>query len=486
MNKGNSINIRNIKLNEEEFNSRRQSVLAGWSTGREIDLEEAISFQKSLPSHKSMANVVQQAYKEGKTLTQPRGGVCLLSKHKELLLELQDNGLADILVATTDSYTRNERWDEAQKGIEASEKAGRSMLNGFPIVNYGLKSREFVSVVDRPLLLLSGTAFPCLTSEMAFASGFSGFLGSAIAYTTSYTKTTTIEEGIRNYQQVDRLAALYADHGVVLHREQPGFLTGTLIPPGIGIAVAVLDTLLAVTQGINYYGVGLCQTLSLEQDVAALHVLPEMCKEYLAKYGYDDVFLPVASHQWMGAFPQDEAQSYALICMGAMIASLGGATSLITKTTHESFGIPTKEANSAGLRATKQVLKLLSTDSYPQTPGVKLEMQMLKDEVRAIVDKVLELGDGDVAVGAVRGFEAGVIDIPWSPNQNVANKVMPARDFKYGIRYLSHGKLPLPQDVIDYHRSRLEKRAQKENRKLGLEMAIEDVSEFTRSLAVEY
>ena len=46
-----------------------------------------------------------------------------------------------------------------------------------------------------------------------------------------------------------RLANLAREAGVELHRRQPGFLTGTNIPPSIAIITAVLDCLLAAAQG---------------------------------------------------------------------------------------------------------------------------------------------------------------------------------------------------------------------------------------------
>ena len=55
--------------------------------------------------------------------------------------------------------------------------------------------------------MLTGTAMPKLTGEIGFAAGYSGYLGSGIAYTTSYIKEMSIEDGIRNYQYLDRLAA---------------------------------------------------------------------------------------------------------------------------------------------------------------------------------------------------------------------------------------------------------------------------------------
>ena len=125
----------------------------------------------------------------------------------------------------------------ARETEAVGERLGRSLLNGFPIVNYGVAvCRELIDAIDKPAIMLTGTSMPKLTSEIGFAAGYGGYLGSGIAYTTSYIKDLTIEDGIRNYQYLDRLAALYAEHGVELHRRQPGFLTGTNIPPCIAIA----------------------------------------------------------------------------------------------------------------------------------------------------------------------------------------------------------------------------------------------------------
>ena len=46
-------------------------------------------------------------------------------------------------------------------------------------------------------VMLTGTAMPKLTGEIGFAGGYSGYLGSGIAYTASYIKEMPIEEGIR-------------------------------------------------------------------------------------------------------------------------------------------------------------------------------------------------------------------------------------------------------------------------------------------------
>ena len=207
------------KIPGDVFDRMRRDNLARWPTGAAVDIAQAVERHKSLPRHKNLAYAMRRAHTEGQCLTQPRGGFGTLKLQLELMKALEQDGLADIVPTTTDSYTRNERFAQAAKGMEESEKAGRSMLNGFPIVSSGVGAcKTLVDSVDRPLIVLSGTAMPRLTSEIAIAAGYSGYLGSGIAYTVSYTKETSIEEGIRNYQYVDRLAALYAEHGVEIHR----------------------------------------------------------------------------------------------------------------------------------------------------------------------------------------------------------------------------------------------------------------------------
>jgi len=469
---------------EDEFLRMRAANLARWPTGAGVDFDEAVAYHRALPAHKQLALAMRRAHAERRCLTQPRGGFATLAMQKALMIALDRDGLADIVPTTTDSYTRNEQFAAAQKGAEESERLGRSLLNGFPIVNNGVAAcRTLIESIEKPAIMLTGTAMPKLTSEIGFGSGYTGYLGSAIAYTTSYIKEFSIEEGIRNYQYLDRLAALYADHGVELHRRQPGFLTGTNIPPCIAIAICILDCLLAAAQGVRHYGLELAQTLHLVQDAAAIAACEELAQEYLARKGYRDVFTPVTSLHWMGAWPQDEAQAATLVSYGGTLAAIGGATSVTTKSTHEAYGIPTPEANAEGLRTTRMAIYLARGIRLDGLPAYEGERALLRREVRAIVDKVLEIGEGDVAVGTVRAFEAGVLDVPWSPNRHVRSRVMPARDAEGYLRIFDPGALPLPKDVLEVHTEALRKRAAKERVAYDRELAIRSVYEISEPLS---
>jgi methylaspartate mutase epsilon subunit len=471
------------QIPEDLFQELRTENLSRWPTGAEVDLEEAAAYHHSLPEHKRLGAVMRKAAAEHRCLTQPRGGFGTLEMQRQLMEILDREGLADIVPTTTDSYTRNEQWQNAQKGMEESTRAGRSLLNGYPMVNYGVKdTRTLVEGIDKPAIVLSGTAMPRLTSEIGYAAGYSGYLGSGVAYTTSYTKDVSIEAGIRSYQYLDRLATLYHARGVELHRRQPGFLTGTNIPPSIAIMTCVLDALLAAAQGVRNYGLELGQTLHLIQDAAAIRACESLCQEYLQRLGFDDMFTPVTSLHWMGAWPHDEAQAAALLAYGGTLAAIGGAVSVTTKSTHEAFGIPTPEANAEGLRMTRMAVYLARHIRVDEMPEFKREKDMIEREVRPVIDKVLEMGDGDVAIGTVRAFEAGVMDIPWSPNRQVKSRVLPARDADGYLRILDPGKMPIPKEVLDFHQERLRKRAENERRPYDHDLAVTSVYEISEPL----
>ena len=130
--------VKNKKMTLEEFLAERKEVLASYKTGSDpqLDLDEAVKYLKTIPAHKNFALKLAEAKKQGRTLVQPRAGVPVLKSHIELLQYLEASG-ADFVPSTIDSYTRQNRYNEAERGIKESEELGRALLNGFPAVNHG-------------------------------------------------------------------------------------------------------------------------------------------------------------------------------------------------------------------------------------------------------------------------------------------------------------------------------------------------------------
>jgi methylaspartate mutase, E subunit len=467
---------KNKKISEADFMAERKEVLATWPTGKDVDLKDAIEYLKKIPPERNFAEKLELADKAGITTAQPRAGVPLLDEHITLMKYLQDEGGADFLPSTIDAYTRQNRYEEGERGIEESKKAGRSLMNGFPAVNWGVANcRKVVESVKLPLQARHGTPDARLLSEIIHAGGYTSNEGGGISYNVPYAKAVSIENSLAFWQYADRLVGFYEENGVHLNREPFGPLTGTLVPPSMAIAVGIIEALLAAEQGVKSITVGYGMCGNMMQDVAAVISLRELTKEYMKTYGYKDVYVTTVFHQWMGGFPPDESRAYGLISLGSTIAALSGATKVIVKTPHEAFGIPTKEANAGGIKATKMVLNLLRGQRYPSCDGLKQEVELIKAETKCIMNETFRLGSGDLFQGAVKAFEAGVLDIPFAPSKYNAGKAMPARDDNGAIRYLMTGNIPFTDDIKTFNQDMLEKRAKADKRDVGFQMTIDDV-----------
>ncbi len=469
------MDIRNKRISDGEFNRLRQEVLMQWPTGKDVDLEEAVAYHKAMPESRKFSKKLLEAKRNNRTLVQPRAGVPVVEEHIKLMQYLEQHGEADLLPSTIDSYTRQNRYEEAENGIAESLRLERAMLNGFPAVNHGVaKCRQVIESVNVPMQVRHGTPDARLLTEITYAGGFTSYEGGGISYNLPYCKNIPMERTISDWQYVDRLTGIYEEMGVSINREPYGPLTGTLVPPCISHAAAIIEALLAAEQGVKNITVGYGQCGNLVQDIAAIRTLQELTDEYLNKYGYKDVEVTTVLHQWMGGFPADEAKAFGVISSGSLIAALSKATKVIVKTPHEAVGIPTMEANAQGLRCTKQVVNMLSDQTF-HSDNLEQEKEIIRLETRAIVDKCFELGNGDIAVGVCRGVEAGVLDVPFAPCRANAGKMLPCRDNDGAVRILNTGNLPFSQDLIDFHKGKIEERAKAENRKASFQMVIDDV-----------
>ena len=469
------MDIQNKRIGESEFMAMRQEVLSQWPTGKDVDLEEAVAYHKAMPNSRNFSQKLLDAKRDRRTLVQPRAGVPVVEEHIKLMQYLQDHGEADLLPSTIDSYTRQNRYEEAENGIAESIRLGRAMLNGFPAVNHGVaKCRQVIESVNVPMQVRHGTPDARLLTEITYAGGFTSYEGGGISYNLPYCKNIPMERTIRDWQYVDRLTGLYEEMGVSINREPYGPLTGTLVPPCISHAAAIIEALLAAEQGVKNITVGYGQCGNLVQDVAAIHTLQDLTDEYLQKYGYSDVKVTTVLHQWMGGFPADEAKACGVISSGSLTAALAKATKVIVKTPHEAVGIPTMEANAQGLRCTKQVVNMMADQTFCDS-RLDEEESIIRAETRCIVDKCFELGNGDIAVGVCRGVEAGVLDVPFAPCRVNAGLMLPCRDNNGAVRILNVGNLPFTQDLKDYHAAKIAERALAEKRKASFQMVIDDV-----------
>ncbi|MDL2207077.1 methylaspartate mutase subunit E [Eubacteriales bacterium OttesenSCG-928-N13] len=479
------MDLHNKKLTMDEYMAQRAEVLTHWPTGKGLDLDEAFAYQKAIPQHKRFSDKLAKAHKAKTTLIQPRAGVPVIEEHIKLLQYLETKGEADLLPTTIDSYTRLNRYEEAEVGIRESIAQGKAMLNGFPGVNHGVAGcRQVTESVNVPVQVRHGTPDARLLGEITMAGGFTSYEGGGISYNIPYAKSVSLERTISDWQYCDRMIGIYEENGISINREPFGPLTGTLVPPCMSHSVAVIEALLAAEQGVKNITVGYGQCGNLVQDIAAIRSLELITNEYLMKYGYEDVLVTTVLHQWMGGFPQDEAKAFAVISWGSAAAALSHATKVIVKTPHEAMGIPTMEANAQGLRCTKQVISMLTDQWLPEQGVLEQEIAIILEETRSIVDRVIELGEGDIAQGSVRAFQAGVLDVPFAPSRFNAGKILPARDNDGAIRLLDCAALPFSDSLKAFHKDKIAARAKAEKRDVSFQMVIDDIYAISKGRLV--
>jgi methylaspartate mutase epsilon subunit len=104
--------------------------------------------------------------------------------------------------------------------------------------------------------------------------------------------------------------------------------------------------------------------------------------------------------------------------------------------------------------------------------------------MKSIFDAIVSVGDGDPAVGTVRAFASGLLDVPFAASRNCQGAVMVARDHQGAVRYVDAGNIPVPQVVLDFHRERLAIRERELGHPLGYEEIVSDISSISRGVLV--
>jgi methylaspartate mutase epsilon subunit len=470
--------LRLNKIDEEQFLKMRSSILSKWSTGEEVDLEEAIDYQRNLPEHKRSLNVVEKLHEEGRSGLMPRTGTPLLEDQITICRTLVEAGVP-IIILTFDTFTREGQYERVQQGIDESKRLSRATLNGFPMINLGVKNtRKIVESCECAFNTRVGWISGALGAEIALASGMSS-LGNTGAFLLfgCYHKNEQLEDFIQHHQYIWRLMGYYAERGIIIPTDDHGWQPGFVFPYDVSIVCTILDSLMMATQGVKSIIPHIeCQG-NLCQDIAMVRVGRRLVREYLDRFGYKDVTVPgiLTGQLPLYPVPQTMAESFAYSNYSIMIEAMTGAELANVRTLDEGLGVPSKEAHELSNRSANWVINTVCEQNMKlETNEIAFEEEITEKAIRAIVDNVLEIGDGDVVVGSIRAVEAGIIDSPFSPNIRVKDEVMGIRDSNGACRYLNFGNLPIPKEVKEFHREKVAEREKVERRKMSYSVAVED------------
>lgn len=470
----------NKRLTDEEFfRIRNEEVLPQWETGRALqNLGECIAAAKELSEGKNHALRFLEAKKQGKFILIPQFGRALTEymiegmSYVESESALVPDGAWNLY---SDSYTRKKDYKKAAAGIERSRKEGMSMLNGWPIVNFGVEeARRITRASKLPLHFVTCDEDARLGSEIALAAGWTANSVTSLQECISHSTTITLAEEIRLMQYDARLAAIYAEGGVPQCPWNTSHLTG-YDSAGYHSFVHVSEAILAAEQGVKCqflsHGIG----MNLLQDIAMIRVSERLCYEYCAAQGYADVEFVAGIFPFLGAWPPRDDEANAMIAWNAAIPVLGGFPGMILKCQDEAFATPTKEGMARSVRLAKHMLTLMGNQRMPESEALRLEEEMIELEVRTLLDKCLDIGDGDMAVGLCKGVAAGWIDTMVTPWRHNPGKVLLVRDAQMAVRYLDSGDIPLPAEVREYHRAKIAEREARDGKKANMDMVVHDI-----------
>jgi methylaspartate mutase epsilon subunit len=471
--------LRNERVSDEDLFREREEVLAQWPTGKDVDIDDAIGFHKSLPDSKVHMKKLAEAKRKGDTLIHSFQGYPTVEWQNDIVKFLVEEGGADLCTTHVDAFTRNHMFPKAAEAVEESKKLGKAMLNGFPVLIHGVAgNRKLVENYPVPSQISGCSCDYRLTAEIAFAGGHTNICGGPFLPFFSYNRETSLETTIINWQYLFRLLGYYTERGAPIVNRPDGVLSSFIIsPPSLANACRIMETLMGAEQGVKYVSLDSSTGGNIAQDIASAILLQKVAREYLDRFGYNDVELFTMTTGINGRYPHNHARAFAVLSTGPLIAALCKLQQMCIRTIDEAFEIPTKENSAASLRCGKMILNLYKGQNLglEDTEDVKIELKMQEIEMKAVIDKVLEMGDGDLVIGAVRATESGVLDCPYSTARSVARRVIGVRDARGAIRFLDHGNLPFNKEILDYQKERIAERSRMQNKEVSYEAVIGDI-----------
>jgi methylaspartate mutase epsilon subunit len=444
-------------LPDSLFVSEREVVLESWPTGQGVRNAQ-VKRNHAWKSKNMHAVLLDRQATNSRPLIQPRTGVAHTSDEIEILIYLEENGL-DISSIQLDAASRKNMYDKAREGVLHTERGKTSFLNGYPVPIHGVAGiEEIVHSIHNPFQIRAGSPDHRLVYEIGLAGGASSLEGGFICYLYPYDKNTSPVESLFYWKYVEKLVDWYYKHyGIIINREYFGPLTCCLIEPAIPICINIVQAILSAKLGAKCISVGLAEQGNRSQDIAAIRVMDKLTRRYLAKYRAQAVNVSTVYHQYMAAFPNNIDKARDLILNSSITGTLAGATRIMTKTPVESRHIPSKEDNAEGLRITHTGILRAAEENINQAI-IEREMVLLEREVTSMMDMIEDFGKGSIARGILRAFEEGILDIPFSPSSYNKNRLITARDIEGAIRFVNPDLLPLPGDIIDFHKEKIHQR----------------------------
>ncbi|MBP2328519.1 methylaspartate mutase epsilon subunit [Kibdelosporangium banguiense] len=369
----------------------------------------------------------------GKLTLQPRMGFGDPARMRQGLLAVRSAGLPAIGTVTLDSYTRHNEHEQAAAALEAGAE-----LNGYPLVAIPLEHTtrmlDGVRCAGFPVQVRHGCAQPEQIFATMLAAGLTASEGGPVSYCLPYSRIP-LRVATAAWSRAVRMFAAARDRGVLCHLESfGGCMLGQLCPPGLLVALSVLECLFFAERGLGSVSASYAQQTNPDQDAEALWALRRLCAEELSTV--EDYHLVL--YTYMGLYPTTQAGGRALLADSVRLAVRTGTERLIVKTTAEAHRIPTITENIEALRLAHECA-LAAPGPLPPPDGdteVYLQARTLVDEVRNLAPTLTE--------ALPLAFELGLLDVPYCLHPDNRNEARCVIDKDGRLVWWDTGLLPLP------------------------------------------
>jgi methylaspartate mutase epsilon subunit len=369
---------------------------------------------------------VAREHAAGRLVVQPRMGFPAPAAMRTGLLATRAAAATTVGTLTLDSYTRVGDLAAAARAL-----AEGAPLNGFPLVTHGPEATRAmlagVAGPGFPVQVRHGSARPQDIVATLVAAGLDATEGGPVSYCLPYSRTP-LKTAMRHW--VAACAQLAEVAGTAHLETFGGCMLGQLCPPGMLVAISVLEAVFFAQQGIRSVSLSYAQQTDPAQDEEAVRALRRLAARYLPGVEWH-----VVLYAYMGVYPRTPDGAARLLTSAARLAVRSGAARLIVKTAAEAHRIPTVEENVAALELAARVAATSAAAADVAETGIHAEAATL-------VEAVLDLGD-DLAGALPAAFARGLLDIPHCLHPDNAGRTRSYLDPAGRLQWADTGGLPI-------------------------------------------
>ncbi|MFJ1764715.1 methylaspartate mutase [Amycolatopsis sp. NPDC088138] len=337
---------------------------------------------------------------------------------------------------TLDSYTRVGDDAAVSRALDLGVE-----LNGYPIVHHPPETTASVlggaGNAGHPVQVRHGSAVPERIIDRLVQLRISATEGGPVSYCLPYGRSP-LAASVQAWARSCRVFSRLREHGAEPHLETfGGCLLGQLCPPGLLVAMSVLEAVFFAQNGIRCVSLSYAQQANAGQDREAVAALRALAARFLPGVRWHVVF-----YTYMGVYPLSRLGAQALQDEAVRLAVRSGCERLIVKTTAESSRIPDVGENVDALRRAAALASALPRVE-PDEPAPE---GAVFAEARALVEATLSL-HADVGTALLLAFRRGYLDVPYCLHPDNAGRSRGWIAEDGSLHWTSTGNMPVPEPV---------------------------------------